>query len=213
MINEFKLSELLNARFCHDLAGPIGAISNGVEFLTNENEDIKKKAFHILELGSKQALLRLQFYRNIYGYNKPDTDASLDQTKEVITNYLESNKIPFHWEFENQEVVNDISALQAKIIANIINIASLAVIKKGKIDCIIAKKDNNYIVKIKASGELIKFDQDNHYILTKGAKEEELTTKNIHLYYSSRLIKTSNVKLNITTQDNELIFDLIFNSM
>jgi histidine phosphotransferase ChpT len=210
MINEFKLSELLNARFCHDLAGPIGAISNGVEFLGNENEEIKNKALHILELGSEQALLRLQFYRQIYGYNKPGTGAAIDQVKEVITNYLVSNKIPFSWNFEAEPAENEINAQQAKIIANIINIAGLAVIKKGKIDCIVTTKTNDLVVTIKVSGELIKFDQESQTILTTGGIDEELSTKNIHLYYSYRLIKTSQTTLNINAQDNELTFDLIF---
>ena len=61
MTDDIKLAELLCARFSHDLAGPIGAINNGVEFLSEENSVIKEQAIDLIKTSAVQAVSRLQF--------------------------------------------------------------------------------------------------------------------------------------------------------
>ena len=44
MVTTVKLLELMSARIFHDLAGPIGAINNSVDFFEDNNPIIKEKA-------------------------------------------------------------------------------------------------------------------------------------------------------------------------
>jgi histidine phosphotransferase ChpT len=44
MIEELRMAEMLCTRLCHDLTGPIGAVNNGAEFLSEEGFNLQNQA-------------------------------------------------------------------------------------------------------------------------------------------------------------------------
>src|SRR5260370_22571067 len=75
---DLRVLELLTARLCHELSGPIAAVNNGVELLT---EDIPATgpspatsfvhdAVTLVGDSARQAASRLQFYRFAYGFSQ-----------------------------------------------------------------------------------------------------------------------------------------------
>jgi histidine phosphotransferase ChpT len=60
--------ELLTARLCHELIGPIAAVNNGVEILAEENADFASDAVQLVGDSARRAGARLQFYRFAYGF-------------------------------------------------------------------------------------------------------------------------------------------------
>jgi len=65
---DLRVVELLFARLCHDLIGPISAISNGVELLTDEGAEFARDAVALVSESTKKALHNLQFYRFAYAF-------------------------------------------------------------------------------------------------------------------------------------------------
>ncbi len=64
---EFRVLELLNARLCHELVSPVGAINNGVELLGEDDPDFVRDAIALIGQSARKAGQRLQFYRFAYG--------------------------------------------------------------------------------------------------------------------------------------------------
>jgi histidine phosphotransferase ChpT len=68
--------ELLSARLCHELSGPIAAINNGIELLADEpaaasaegDSDFVRDALALVGESALRAANRLQFYRFAYGF-------------------------------------------------------------------------------------------------------------------------------------------------
>jgi histidine phosphotransferase ChpT len=67
---DLRVAELLSARLCHDLVGPIAAISNGVELLADDDPDFVRDAMALVGNSAQQAASRLQFYRFAFGYRQ-----------------------------------------------------------------------------------------------------------------------------------------------
>jgi len=65
---DLRVVELIAARLCHDLIGPVSAISNGVELLTDEEPDFARDAAALVGDSAKKALRNLQFYRFAYAF-------------------------------------------------------------------------------------------------------------------------------------------------
>lgn len=65
---EMPVLELLMARLCHDLAGPIAAIGNGSEMLADEAPNVAVETLQLLAGSAGEAARRLQFYRFAYGF-------------------------------------------------------------------------------------------------------------------------------------------------
>jgi histidine phosphotransferase ChpT len=74
---DIRLSELLSARLCHELSGPIAAINNGVELLAEEYQSLEaapgtgfsSDALALVGDSARRAGSRLQFYRFAYGFS------------------------------------------------------------------------------------------------------------------------------------------------
>jgi histidine phosphotransferase ChpT len=64
---DLRLLELLCARLCHDLVGPVSAIGNGVELVTEFGEDMKGEALGLIAQSASEAARRLQFFRIAFG--------------------------------------------------------------------------------------------------------------------------------------------------
>ncbi len=65
---DLRVVELLAARLCHDLIGPISAISNGVELLADEDPDFVRDAARLVGDSARKALRNLQFYRFAFAF-------------------------------------------------------------------------------------------------------------------------------------------------
>ena len=74
---DLRVLELLSAHLCHELSGPIAAISNGVELLAEEdpglgsspNSAFLHDAVALVSESARRARFRLQFYRFAYGFS------------------------------------------------------------------------------------------------------------------------------------------------
>lgn len=66
---ELLLAELLCARLCHDLAGPIGAVATGAELLADDSggEGLSRDALALLAASATAAATRLRFLRLALG--------------------------------------------------------------------------------------------------------------------------------------------------
>jgi histidine phosphotransferase ChpT len=68
---ELRFVELLAARLCHDLIGPVSAIANGIELLADDDGgggEFARDAVALVGDSSRKAGRRLQFYRFAYGF-------------------------------------------------------------------------------------------------------------------------------------------------
>jgi histidine phosphotransferase ChpT len=62
-----RLLEIICARLCHDLVGPVSAIGNGVELVTEFGEDMRGEALALIAQSASEASRRLQFFRIAFG--------------------------------------------------------------------------------------------------------------------------------------------------
>jgi len=66
---DLRVIELMAARLCHDLIGPVSAIGNGIELLADEDPGFLREAVGLVGDSARIASRRLQFYRFSYGFS------------------------------------------------------------------------------------------------------------------------------------------------
>ena len=67
---DMRVCELLSARLCHDLAGPIAAIANGAERLDDDDADFAREAATLISGSAATAARRLQLFRYVFGFSR-----------------------------------------------------------------------------------------------------------------------------------------------
>lgn len=65
---DLRVVELIAARLCHDLIGPVSAISNGVELLADDDPGFAQDATRLVGDSARKAIRSLQFYRFAYAF-------------------------------------------------------------------------------------------------------------------------------------------------
>src|SRR5438477_1193873 len=103
---DLRVIELLAARLCHDLIGPVAAIGNGAELLADEEPDFVKDAVALVGESARKANRRLQFFRFAYGFSggelagvPPDRLASMFFEESSVTcDYRKGVRgLPIEW--------------------------------------------------------------------------------------------------------------------
>ena len=104
---DLRVLELLAARLCHELIGPVAAIGNGAELLADEEPDFVKDAVALVGESARKANRRLQFYRFAYGFTggelaglPPDRLVSaLFEESAVTCDYRKAVRgLPIEWQ-------------------------------------------------------------------------------------------------------------------
>ncbi|AZL15949.1 histidine phosphotransferase family protein [Rickettsiales endosymbiont of Stachyamoeba lipophora] len=214
MITDFEMGEILQSKFFHDMAGPVGAINNGVEFLGENRSEVQKKAIELMTISAQEAVTRMQYYKFAYGYLPINLEASIDKTIKVVTDYFYKNKIRFNWnglETSNIKINNKV----VKLLLNTIYIAAAAMIYGGEISVKLGfdKATNNLkfeVIGSSASG--IKLDRDMISLLVEN-NTLPINSKNVQFFYFKRFAEIHKIKYATEINDKitfkgELLLDI-----
>jgi len=206
MINELEFTELICARYSHDLAGPIGAINNGIEFLDYAEKDIKERAISLIKTSAEQSVVRLQFLRQVYGYIRSESEMSLGEIVALAEAFFSLTKIKLKWNYDpNQESLSQFKARFAKLILNVLNVASTIVLLVGEVEVTL---ESNGKFSVEMRGDRLIFDEYLIDVIKGEIEMVDVTTKNVHIYYLTQIAKDMGVKIGAVTKDKQLIISV-----
>lgn len=191
MNENIHIAELLCTRLCHDLTGPIGAVNNGAEFLSEEGFDLQSQAVDLIVSSAFSAVSRLQFYRMAYGNVKNHGEANLSEKQKIAADFFAGSKIILDWPESHTDAAGvSISLKMLRLIYNLLIITSAALIRGGSIAVRLERDDlAQKIITVTAKGANLKWDGETEKIISnassvKGsfAKDSfdcEVNTKNV----------------------------------
>lgn len=194
-----KFCELLCAKFCHDMAGPIGAINNGIDFVESETAEMRKTAIELVTASSKQAISNLTFLRQAYGFIPTDAEVSFYAMRTLVKNFLKQTKIKFDiFKHVKAEVIN---GQIAKLIYNLAITTASLMMFSGDLN-ITFNLDN---IKITSMAPVHKIDKEVELLLTGKSKVTNLTTRNIQTVLTRMLIEKLQYNISINYNSPDLL--------
>ncbi len=118
-IEDTTLAALISSKICHDLAGQIGAINNGLELLEEENdEDTRYYALELIHNSAKAAWAQLDFNRLAFGVSSSlGAIVPLGHIEQIARRYIENGKRTLHWQSNVQELDKEHARLLVAMIA------------------------------------------------------------------------------------------------
>ena len=99
-MDDLKLAALMCSKICHDLISPVGALSNGIEVLADDDDpEMREHAMTLLETSAAQATAKLKFARLAYGSSgSKGIEIDLREAEAAIRELLGGKKINIRWE-------------------------------------------------------------------------------------------------------------------
>jgi len=182
---ELRVMELLNARLCHELISPVGAINNGVELMAEEeaDADFQRDAMKLVATSAKTAGHRLNFYRFAYGSGRGSTG------KEAVHGLLEGGKVKADW----HESASALPLEWQRLAGNMVVIAAEILPRGGTLQ--IAAGEGGKGIVVNAAGDSVNLTAELRAALADGADIDALTARTVHGYYTARVAESLGARL------------------
>src|SRR5947207_4406660 len=124
---DLRVAELLAARLCHDLIGPVAAVANGAELLADEDPEFARDAITLVGGSARKANRRLQFYRFVYGFTGGGVTGPLPH--QLAADFLEETSIACDY----AEVARSLPVERQKLACNLLAVAAEPLIRGGRL--------------------------------------------------------------------------------
>ena len=206
MSDPIMVAQLLCTRLCHDLAGPIGAVSAGVELMGTDPSLIDDETLALLSGSADAASRKLKFLRIAFGWTGSGSPP-LDQVGTTFEDYLIATSGPsggptLSWPDSSDldRVVKKLSDNSVQIIANIALIGLEVQPGCRSLSVETAADGDRLSISVlnKASRESIKIREDIAGIIN-GSDDVSLTPQTIQAHLACQLITQAGGQFQIET--------------
>ncbi|HMI18375.1 MAG TPA: histidine phosphotransferase family protein [Sphingomonas sp.] len=158
-----EFASLLCSRLCHDLLSPVGAMSNGLELLADEDDpDMRARVMELLADSARASADRLKFFRLAFGAGGGFGETlAADEVKNAVVGLVRGNpRIELGWMVE----IPAIPKTAAKILLNLAMVAFDALVRGGRLTVGVEQGE----VVVRAEGPRIVLDAEIRGVLADG---------------------------------------------
>ncbi|HXP32313.1 MAG TPA: histidine phosphotransferase family protein [Stellaceae bacterium] len=198
---DMRVLELLCARLCHELVGPVAAINNGVELLGEDDPDFVSDAVKLLGQSARKAGQRLQFYRFAYGSAASSgSKSAIIDPRALAAGLLEDGKVRCDWPAES---VEGLASEWQKLACNMLVLAADALPRGGSV-LVKQRPAGSPRITVTAEGT-INFPEEQRAALGAGAAIDALTSRTVHAYFTARLALRLGAPLTLAVEPQILV--------
>lgn len=209
MTDQIKLevldfAALMCSRICHDIISPVGAITNGLEVLDEEdNEEMRSFALDLIRKSAKTASAKLQYARLAFGAaGSAGAEVDLGDAELVAKRLMESEKPELTWKAPRLLLPKN----QVKLLLNLILISLQAVPRGGTIAVEIEGGLPCPVQKITATGPAARLPQRAMDLLAGKPGEGHVDAHQIQPFYAGRLAEEAGMLVTVEKVDEAIVF-------
>jgi histidine phosphotransferase ChpT len=174
MTSTTDLAALLCSRLCHDMLSPVGALSNGLELLSDEKDpEMRRRCFELLEQSARISTDKLKFFRLAYGAAGGFGDeVPAQEPKELIQALVAANeRIELQWAVSDEYLPKP----AVKVLLNLAAIAIDALVRGGTLAVGAERRDGATEIAVRAAGPRVAFDASIGKALEGSLADSELS--------------------------------------
>jgi histidine phosphotransferase ChpT len=184
---DIRVTELLVSRLCHDLVGPMGAVSNGMELLSEGQGDFAEDALDLASESATRAVDLLQYYRMAYGMAGNRQGADLTPMRELATRFFAHQKATLDWASVSAPAGLPDSA--GKLILNMLVLGTEALPRGGTVGVLLASDESANEITVVAVGADAGLREESQDGLTDDVPPQDLTPRSVHAYFTRLLAR------------------------
>lgn len=171
------LASLLSSRICHDLISPVGALSNGIEILSEEcDDDMREQTIALLAHSANEATGRLQLLRLAFGGSSSLGGlVGIGDGETALKDYLTTTKVSLQW----QAAVDALPKQAMKLLLNMALVATECIIRAGTLSVQASSQPDGLRLAATASGDRIMVSDDVAAIFDGTAGDDEIDARSV----------------------------------
>ncbi|RKF21082.1 histidine phosphotransferase [Altericroceibacterium spongiae] len=207
-VSPADLASLLCSRLCHDMLSPVGALTNGLELLSEEQDpDMRQRCFELLEQSAHISASKLKFFRLAYGgAGHADDMVSLEEPRALIAALAGDNgRITLDWQVGGTQMARP----AVKMLLNLAAIGMDALPRGGKLDIAGERGEQATELVVRASGTRIAFDPTIGEALDGSLDESRISARTAPAYMMYLLADNAGGGVQYMQQDDALILGAV----
>lgn len=201
-MDTLTLAELLCARVCHDLSGPVGAAAAGAELFEDLGDALDGETVSLVATSAAAAAARLKFFRSALGpaASLAQPAATLRELVEIYLGTLASAASPGGIVLDWRIAAPSLDGDAARLLLNLILLAKDALPRGGRI-AVELTEDGPAVT---ASGEPASATDEARAVLVEGA--EPNGPRGAQAYFTRLLAERMNGQVEMTISLSGLTF-------
>ncbi len=126
---DLSIVELLCSRLCHDMVGPVGAATNGIELLREVSAGHHDDIIDMTDASARTAWRRLEFFRVAFGSAGGREGWGTNELRQLAQNMLHDSKVRLDW--ENTPALTELEGRGGKLVLNLVLLLAEAMPRGG----------------------------------------------------------------------------------
>ncbi len=168
-MNPIDLASLLCSRLCHDLLSPVGALNNGIELMSDEQDpEMRERCLELLTESARASANKLKFFRLAFGAGGGfGDDIDTREAKSALEGlYGAEKRIELGWLVAGDRLPKG----AVKLLLNLAMIAGDALVRGGRLDVGVERGADTIEMVIRAEGPRVLVDPSLRETIVKGAQ-------------------------------------------
>jgi histidine phosphotransferase ChpT len=208
-----RVMELMCARLCHDLIGPVAAINNGVELVRDFGDEMQGEALELIGESASRASKLLQFYRVAFGSARAadGSGIGIDEARRRALEALSSERVTIYWPEGDSPQAAGLLRLTVKLALNLLLLAVETLPGAGTVEVAITPGDPGE-VRMTARKEGIVMPDDIAAVLEGEVSEEDLTPQTVQAFFTRSLAESVSRGLDRKADPDAITFFIELNA-
>lgn len=149
-VSALELAALMCSRVCHDVISPVGAITNGLEVLADDDDpEMRAHAMDLIAKSAAQASAKLQFARLAFGAaGSAGAELDLQDAHKVAEGLMMSEKATLSWTAPVAAIGKD----YVKLLLNMVLIGMAAIPRGGEVAVLVEGALSRPLLRVTSTG-------------------------------------------------------------
>ena len=206
-ITSLDLAALLASRVCHDIISPVGAITNGLDVLEEDNnEEMRTFSMDLIKKSARQASAKLQFARLAFGAaGSAGAEIDLGDAESVTRGFMAGEKANIEWTATRVLMPKN----KVKLLLNLVLIATHAVPRGGTIHVNVTGAAAEPTFSLVCTGTNARIPNHVEDLLAGNLGESAPDAHMVQPIYAGLLAKAAKMQVNVTKDGDQVEFRAI----
>jgi len=202
VLDDLNFTAFMSSKICHDLVGPVGAISNGLELLEEEtDEDTRNYALELIQYSATVARTRLEYARLAFGASSAlGSEVDLGHVENIARPFVEEGKHKLHWTCEP----SGLEKTSVRLLLTLMTIAMTAIPAGGDLRVSVTGQAEAPDFEIRCSGRGARIPGGIPEMFA--GTPDEVDPRTIVGYYCARLAESCEMALTVEKEGADIVF-------
>lgn len=206
MLIDLRVAQLLCSRVCHDLIGPVGAVSSGIE-LMGEDGSMAEDAMALIVKSSAQASRRLAFFRTAFGLGGATGPRAVSEGRDLAAALFDKGRAELDWPPEATRCAEGVvGPLAVKLLLNLVLLGVDCLPRGGAVAVRAAPMGDGVGIAVTAAGEGARLRDGVADAMAADPAPDALSAHTVAAAFAQSLAKALGTAIEVSGQTGEVRF-------